>query len=92
MSLKALYVSIIFTFIENDGYVRVYDLLSQYLFCVQKSSDKGQESEGLPPQPDSTPSTITNLTSRQLSTSDSATGQQNQTKIGKLFVTIVHLV
>ena len=70
---------IIFTFIEIRGYVRVYNLLAQYLFCVQKSSDQSRDSEGLPPQPESPSSTVT---SSQLSTSESATGQQNQTKLG----------
>ena len=70
-----------------SGYVKPYDLLGQYLFCVQKSSHQGRDSEGLPPQPESPSSTVT---SSQLSTSESATGQQNQTKIGKLFVTCAY--
>ena len=49
------------------------------LLYVQKS---GQDSEGLPPQPESPSSTVT---SSQLSTSESAT---EQTKLGKLFVTL----
>ena len=60
-----------------------------YLFCVQKSSDQGRDSEGPPPQPESPSSTVT---SRQLSTSESATGQQNQTKIGKLFDSCTYIL
>ena len=55
------------------------------IFYAQKSSNQGQDSEGLPPQPDSTSSTVTSM---QLPTSKSATGQQKQTKLGKLFVTM----
>ena len=75
---------------NNVSSVKQYDLLAYtlYLLCIQKSSDQGRDSEGLPPQPESPSSTVT---SRQLLTSESATGQQNQTKIGKLFVTCIYL-
>ena len=56
---------------------------------LQKSSHQGRDSEGLPPQPESPSSTVT---SRQLSTSESATGQQNPTKLGKLFVICAYTV
>ena len=62
--------------------VRQYDLLAIFFLCIQKSSDQDRDGERLPPQPESPSSTVT---SRQLSTSESVTGQQNQTKIGKLF-------
>ena len=67
-----------------SGYVKLYALLAQYHFYVQKSSDQGRDSEGLPPQPESPSSTVTS--SQQLSISESATGQQNQTKLSKLLI------
>jgi hypothetical protein len=43
------------------------------------------ESEGLPPQPQSPSShNIANLTRKQVSEPESATGQQNRTKLSKL--------
>ena len=62
----------------------MYDLLPQYHFCVQKSSDQGRDSERLSPQPEFPSSTVT---SQQPPTSESANRQQNQTKLSKL----VHL-
>ena len=53
-------VILLYTFLKNEWLCQTIQSISaQYHFCVQKSSDQGRDSEGLPPQPESPSNTVT---------------------------------
>ena len=71
------------TFIKMSEFVIQYDLLAG-IFYVQKGSQQGYDSEGLPPQQQSPTSTVTNLTTTSRHEAASSATEQNQTRLGKL--------